>query len=117
MLIYTNWSRSICFSLYFFVLNNLNKDVKVVISVCNLKYKYLEVQSVLPRSRVCVGSSSRGSRAALAVPAAALELLFPASALPAALWGTHKTAKPMTGQNRGFGSALVFLGCCIKKHF
>lgn len=107
VLIYTNWSRSICFSLYFFVLNNLNKDVKVVISLCNLKYKYLEEQSVLPRSQLC-GQQQQSSRAPLAVPAA-LELLFPASALPAALWGsfalTHETTEPMPGQDRGFGSA------------
>lgn len=53
-LIYTNWSNSICFSLYFFVSYNINKDVKVVISLCNLKYKYLKVQNVLPHSHVCV---------------------------------------------------------------
>lgn len=129
MLIYTNWSHSICFSLYFFVLCNLNKDVKVVISLCTVKYKYLKMHTVLPRSCMCVAAvhpipyHQQCQLGGYCSFGAALLCLSPASSIlehfysaPGELQALSPT-KLRTDRKRGFVSALVFLNCCIKMHF
>lgn len=113
VLIYTNWSRSICFSLYVFVFSNLNKDVGVVISVYNLKYKYLKMQDVPPCSGMWAAVAPVPRALCCSSVGTAALLLHPLSWQQQQLLGTTELHR--THSYSGF--TLAFLSCRVKMHF